>query len=339
MKLYDLILEVLDDQVFKQKLDTMPPKTHNALIKFAEGLDESEKKEFKSLFNRYSSPTQLKAPNGSLELELNKLKAGKGTNIGPGEILFHLQLKNSSMMGDTNHDLTVGGEVWEVKEVRVGGGPFRGAKKSKISQFKFGSNLYKMITIIDRIAEQLSEVGDDIGDISPKLLAALRNWNENITKTYTPKQAILQGELSGKFRAYLVRTLKIIQQEVKKNIDNEFTTVKFGGVNVNTRDRSIEPIKIDKVDDNSITLDFIERDVIKFLEVLNEFPYAKEGDFEADIQDSVDAITSQIPSLIVFSSEAGKLVVIPKEKVPEDIVFASISQGEIRFKVNPDVWK
>ena len=339
MKLYNLLLEILDDKVFKQKLDTMSLETKKGMIEFTRGLDESEKKEFKSLLNKYSSPSQLKAPNSSLELKLNKLKAGKGTNIGPGEILFHLQLKNSSMVGDTNHDLTIGSEVWEVKEVRPEGGPFRGAKKAKISQFKFSSNLYKMVTIIDRIADKLPDIKDDIEEVSPQLFTALKNWNENVSPSYTPKSAILAGELSNKVRKYLIDTINTIKREIEKNTDDEFTTVKFGGVNVNTKDRGIEPIKIDKVDDNSITLNFIGKDVLKFLEVLNEFPYIKEGDFKEDVQKATVEILSQLPSLIVYSSKGGKLVAIPKERVTEDIVFYTISQGEIRFKVSPKIWK
>ena len=38
------------------------------------------------------------------------------------------------MVGDTNHDLIVKGKIWEVKQVQNSGGPFRGAKESKLKQ-------------------------------------------------------------------------------------------------------------------------------------------------------------------------------------------------------------
>jgi hypothetical protein len=338
MKFYNLLLEILDDSVFKQKLNTMPKKSQEKVIALVEKLSESNKKEFKSLLNKYSSVSQLKAPQSTLEKELGNLFV-KGENIGPGEVLFHLQLKNSSMVGDTTHDLTVGSEVYEVKRVGSKGGPFRSGKKGKISQFKFSSDLAKIVTVINQISKRLPKVEDDIKDISPKLYNVLSNWNKNISQSYTPQGAILAGELSQKFRNYMVKAIDIIKQEVEKNTDDEFTTVKFGGVNISPKNKGIDPVKIDKIDGDKITLDFIGNDILNFLQILNELPYLREGDFLEDIEEAVNQILSQLPSLIIYSINANKLVVIPKDRIKEEIELDSISQGEIRFKVKNEFWK
>ena len=336
MKLYDLLLEVLDDKVFEQKLNTMPEKDQKELINLVKGLNPEEKKEFRSLLNRYSSPSQLKAPSSNLELKIEEL-AAKGKNIGPGEILFHLQIKNSSMVGDTTHDLTIGGEVWEVKKVTERGGPLRPGKKGKITQFKFSGKMFEMVSYLDKVTELLPNIQDDLQDISPELLSALEQYNEIIATKYTPKEAILRGELSGKVRQYIVNTINTIKKEIEQNTDDEFTTVKFGGVGVPVKNKGIGPVKVDKLDGDSITLDFIGGDVVKILEILNEFPYVEEGDFGEDISNAVLEILSDFPSLIVYSAK--KLVAIPKERVTKDLVLASISQGDIRFKVSSEIWK
>jgi hypothetical protein len=338
MKLYNLLLEVLDDKVFKQKLDTMPGKDQDELVDLVNGLNEEEKKQFRSLLNKYSSPSQLKSPSGDLELKIEKL-APKGKNIGPGEILFHLQLKDSTMVGDTTHDLVVGGEVYEVKKVGKSGGPLRPGKKGKITKFEFAGKMFEMVSYLDKVTTLLPKIKDDIQDISPELLSALESYNNVITTKFTPKQAILQGELSNKVRQYMVNTINVIKKEIEKNTDNEFTTVKFGGVGVSTKNKGIGPVKVDKIDGDSITLDFVGEDVLKILEVLNEFPYAKEGDFAGDIIDASKEALSDFPSLIIYSTTANRLVTIPKENVVEDVVLDSISQGDIRFKVSPKIWK
>lgn len=337
MKFYNLLLEILDDNVFREKLSTMAKKDQEELISLVEGLSEDEKSQFKSLLNRYSSALQLESPKSDLELKIEKL-ALKGKNIGPGEILFHLQLKNSTMVGDTTHDLMVGTEVYEVKKVKKNGGPLRPGKKGKITKFEFAGNLYKMISYLDRVTELLPQIEDDLKDISPKLLSALESYNNQITSKYTPRQAILQGELSVKVRNYMIDTINTIKKEIEQNTDDEFTTVKFGGIGVSTRDKSIEPVKIDQVDGDTITLDFIGKDVIKILEVLNEFPYVREGDFEGDLKNAIDEILSDFPSMIIYSTEANILKTIPKERIKESFVIDSISQNDIRFKVNPDIW-
>ena len=76
MKLYNLLLEVLDDKVFKQKLDTMPGKDQDQLVDLVNGLNEEEKKQFRSLLNKYSSPSQLKSPSGDLELKNDQIISG-----------------------------------------------------------------------------------------------------------------------------------------------------------------------------------------------------------------------------------------------------------------------
>lgn len=338
MKLYNLLLEILDDKVFKQKLDTMPGKDQDELINLVSGLNEEEKKQFRSLLNKYSSASQLKPPNGDLELKLEKL-APKGKNIGPGEILFHLQLKDSTMVGDTTHDLVVGSEVYEVKKVGATGGPLRPGKKGKITKFEFAGKMFEMVSYLDKVTESLPKIKDDIQDISPELLSALEQYNRVISTKYTPKQAILQGELSVKVRQYMVNTINTIKKEIEKNTNDEFTTVKFGGVGVSTKNKGIGPVKVDKIDGDSITLDFVGEDVVKILEVLNEFPYVKEGDFEGDIINASKEALSDFPSLIIYSTTANRLVTIPKERVVGDIVLSGISQGDIRFKVSPKVWK
>ena len=338
MKLYNLLLEVLDDKVFKQKLDTMPGKDQDELVDLVNGLNEEEKKQFRSLLNKYSSPSQLKSPSGDLELKLEKL-AAQGKNIGPGEILFHLQLKDSTMVGDTTHDLIVGGEVYEVKKVGATGGPLRPGIKGKISQFKFSGKMFEMISYLDKVTGLLPKIKDDIQDISPELLAALEQYNSIISTKYTPKEAILRGELSVKVRQYIVNTINTIKKEIEQNTNDEFTTVKFGGVGIPVKNKGIGPVKVDKLDGDSITLDFVGEDVVKILEVLNEFPYIKEGDFGEDISNAAKETLSDFPSLIIYSTDANRLVAIPKERVTEDVVIASISQGDLRFKVSPKIWK
>ena len=143
IKLYDLVFEDIEKndidlgdktQEFNEKLELMLPGVQKLLIDFIDKLNDSEKKELGSLLNKYSSVNDLKAPQTPFEIKLAQLDKRP---IGPGEILFHLELQDSTMVGDTNHDLIVKGKIWEVKWVKKYGGPFRGAKDAKLSNFQF----------------------------------------------------------------------------------------------------------------------------------------------------------------------------------------------------------
>lgn len=130
IKLYELLTEAIAEatmvennidlgdktQEFQEKLELMSSKNQTLLIDFVEKLNDSEKKELGSLINRYSSVNNLKAPKTSFEIKLSLLFVNP---VGPGEILFHLELQDSNMdIGDqTNHDLIVKGKIWEVKKV------------------------------------------------------------------------------------------------------------------------------------------------------------------------------------------------------------------------------
>ena len=147
IKLYDLVFEDIEKnnidlgdktQEFNEKLELMLPSVQKGVIDFVNNLDDTEKKQLGSLINKYSSVYDLKGIKTPFELKLAQLEFGQA---GPGEILFHLELQDSTMVGDTTHDLMVKGKVWEVKLVKNSGGPFRGAKESKISKFKFSEKL------------------------------------------------------------------------------------------------------------------------------------------------------------------------------------------------------
>ncbi len=345
MKLYNILTEIenninLGDKnpIFKEKLDTMSNITQTILISFVEKLNDKDKDEFKSLLNRYPSPSQLKAPSSDLEKRIENLGYKKGSNIGPGEILFHLELKDSSMIGDTNHDLTVGGEVYEVKLVEPSGGPFRPGTKGKITKFDFSQNLFKMVDVLNTVAKRLPNIEDDIEEISPKLLKALESWNQNITKKFTPAQAIYQGELSNKTRKYIVDLITIVKDEIEANTNDEFTTVKFGGVGISPKNKGIEPLQIDKVDDDSVTLNFIGRDVLKILEILNNLDYVGEGDFDGDITKAVEELVADFPSMIIYSNN-GKIAVISKDRIKDELTVHSISQNDLRLKVKKEFFQ
>ena len=57
-------------------------------------------------------------------------------------------------------------------------------------------------------------------------------------------QAILQGEQSAKLRKFMIKLINDIKAEIEINTDDEFTTVKFGGVNVNPTEKGIDPVSI-----------------------------------------------------------------------------------------------
>ncbi len=354
IKLYDLVFEArikndidLGDktQEFEKKLALMDEADNNRLIETVRTFNDTEKEQFKSLINRYSSVTDLTAPTTPMEVKIAKLYV-KGGNIGPGEVLFHLELEDSSMVADTNHDLVVKGKVWEVKKIDTittikkgdRGGSFRTAKKGIVSQFNFAQNLYKMVFFLERVTKLLPKFEEDFDDISPDLLNSLRKWSRNITKKYTPMQAILQGEQSFKLRKFMVKLINDIKAEIEVNTDDEFTTVKFGGVNITPAEKSIDPVSISNMGDDSVTLNFISDSTLKILEILNELPYAREGDFETDLDDAVQQVIKGLPNLILFSFE-GKLLVVPEEKLEDSLEFDTISQNGINLRPKPEVWE
>ncbi len=242
------------------------------------------------------------------------------------------------MVGDTNHDLIVKGKVWEVKLVSKKGGPFRTAKKGKITKFKFSRNLLKIVNYLDDVVDRLPNLGEDFNEISPELLDSLRKWNERIATVHTPKTAILAGEMSDSFKEFMIGLINTIKKEIEVNTDDEFTYVKFGGVNVGSKEKGIDPVNVQKVGDDSITLNFIGRDVLEVLEELNDMPYVDNGDFVGDINDAVVQITNDFPPMIIFSY-SGQIAILPKEELKNKLEFDGISQNEIRLKIKDEFFQ
>ena len=241
------------------------------------------------------------------------------------------------MVGDTSHDLMVKGKVWEIKFVKESGGPFNPAKLGKITQFPFSRNLYNMVFFLDKVTAALPKLEEDFEDISPELLDALRKWNTRISTKFSPSQAIYQGELGRGIRDFMIDLIKIIKDEIEINTDDEFTTVKFGGINVTPKDKGIDPVSIQNIDNDSVTLNFIGKNTIKVLEILNELPYAREGDFQTDIDDSIKKVLEGMPSMIIWSNN-GKMAIIDKDELVDKIVFDNITQNTFILKVEPKFW-
>tara|TARA_R110000737_G_scaffold169516_1_gene195489 strand:+ start:132 stop:1175 length:1044 start_codon:yes stop_codon:yes gene_type:complete len=343
IKLYDLVFEDIEKnnidlgdktEEFQKKLELMKPEDQKLLIPLVVKLNDSEKKELGSLLNKYSSVFDLQAPKTSLQLQMAKNLVRTG--MGPGEILFHLELQDSSMVGDTNHDLTVKGKVWEVKKVGKKGGPFRAAKKGKIGKFTFNKNLVQMVSYLDKVTNALPQLGDDFDEISSELFDSLKKWDQLMT-SFSPQEAILQGELSNKIRDYMIKLINTIKSEIEVNTDDEFTTVKFGGINITPTDRSIDPVNIQKIDDDSVILNFIKRDTLKVLEILNELPYIGKGDFNMDLDTAVSEILEVMPSIIIFDY-FGKMIVLDEDNLREHLTIATISQGDLQLKVKSKIW-
>ena len=362
IKLYELLTEAIAEatmvennidlgdktQEFQEKLELMSSKNQTLLIDFVEKLNDSEKKELGSLINRYSSVNNLKAPKTSFEIKLSLLFVNP---VGPGEILFHLELQDSNMdIGDqTNHDLIVKGKIWEVKKV-IGITPnaiptskpnqpktnFRLAKKGKASQFKFNTDLLKTVIIIDDI-NATSRMEEDFNDISPKLRKALDDFDSLILSS-TPREAILRGDHNGRFKKQMIKIINDIKSEIEVNTDDEFTNVKFGGVNVVPKEKGIDPVSINTVNDDSITLNFIGRDTLKAIEKLNDLPYVQDADFINDMDAAVMEALEDMPSMIIWGQD-GKILIIEKEKFKEIFEFGGVTQGNLQVKVKDDVWK
>ncbi len=360
IKLYKLLIEALVEndidlgdktQEFNEKLELMPSNLQKLLINFVNNLNDSELKEFENLINKYPNVKDLGDIKTPLEKKIADLEKDPA---GPGEILFHLELEDSSMIGDTNHDLIVKGKVWEVKkvggiEVGVRGDKkpstkFRLAKKGRASQFKFNSNLLEIVILMDKIIEN-SKIEEEFNDISPELRQALDKWEDVIIQTKkdtggnTPKDAILKGDHNARFRNIMIDIIKTVKNEIKINTNDEFTTVKFGGVGITPKDKGIDPVKIQQVDDDSVILNFIGRDTLKILERLNEMPYAKEGDFINDIDEAVRESLKDMPSTIIWGGEDGKVLVIKKEKFKDYFEFGEVAQGNLIIKVKDEVWR
>tara|TARA_R110001606_G_C15281943_1_gene640637 strand:+ start:93 stop:1139 length:1047 start_codon:yes stop_codon:yes gene_type:complete len=344
IKLYDLVFEDIEKndidlgdktQEFNEKLELMSPKLQNVLIGLVTKLNDTEKKELGSLINKYPDIKGLESPKTPLEKKIALLQVQRV--IGPGEILFHLELQDSSMVGDTSHDLMVKGKVWEIKFVKESGGPFNPAKLGKITNFPFSRNLYNMVFFLDKVTAALPKLEEDFEDISPELLDALRKWNTRISNKFSPAQAIYQGELGRGIRDFMIDLIKIIKDEIEINTDDEFTTVKFGGINVTPKDKGIDPVSIQNIDNDSVTLNFIGKNTIKVLEILNELPYAREGDFQTDIDDSIKKVLEGMPSMIIWSNN-GKMAIIDKDELVDKIVFDNITQNTFILKVEPKFW-
>ena len=137
----------------------------------------------------------------------------------------------------------------------------------------------------------------------------------------------------------MIEIIKIVKDEIKINTNDEFTTVKFGGVGIIPKDKGIDPVNIQKIDDDSVILNFIGRDTLKILERLNEMPYAKEGHFINDIDEAVIESLKDMPSIIIWGSKDGKVLVVEKEKFKEVFEFGEVTQGNLLIKVKDEVWR
>ena len=362
IKLYDLVFEDIKKnnidlgdktQEFQKKLELMPESLQNLLVKELETFNDSELKGFKTLLNRYSKVEDLEGPKSPIEKKIALLQIARV--IGPGEILFHLELQDSSMVGDTRHDLMVKGKVWEVKQVN-GIAPNKIptskpnqpktdlilAKKGKASKFKFNTDLLQTVMLLDKIITD-TQLEEDFNDISPRLQTALDLWQENVYKdketSKTPKETILQGDHNDEFRRKMIKIINIIKSEIEVNTDNEFTNVRFGGVGIVPKEKGIDPVNIQKIDDDSVTLNFIGRDTLRAIERLNDLPYAQEADFENDFDTAVLEALEDMPSLIVFSVVDGKLLVIEKEKFKDYFEFGGVTQGNLIVRVKHELWR
>ncbi len=357
IKLYDLISEAnkakgvtrlrnnLDlgdkNEEFQEKLDTMSSGDQNVLIPFVRRLikkGDSRIEEFKNLLNRFPKVEDLEAPKTPLELNIARIKDGTS---GPGELLFHLELQDSKMDvgSQTNHDLIVKGKVWEVKKVSKNGGPFRLAKKGAIGTFKVGRDLYKMVEYLDQVSNMLPRLKEDFKDISPRLLKALGYWTKIVSNKYSPREAILNGAHSEGFRRAMIKIIDAVKDEIEVNTDDEFTYVKFGGVNVGSKEKGINPVNIQKIDDDSVLLNFIGRDTLEVLEILNKLPYVEEGDFNTEMRKNiVIQALKDMPSMIIFSYE-GTIAIFDKTELVDNLEFSNITQQNLTLNVKPEVWE
>ena len=137
----------------------------------------------------------------------------------------------------------------------------------------------------------------------------------------------------------MIKIINIIKSEIEINTNDEFTNVKFGGVGIAAKEKGINPVNIQKIDDDSVTLNFIGRDTLRAIERLNDLPYAQEADFENDFDTAVLEALEDMPSLIVFSVVDGKLLVIEKEKFKDYFEFGGVTQGNLIVRVKHELWR
>ena len=97
-------------------------------------------------------------------------------------------------------------------------------------------------------------------------------WTKIVSNKYSPREAILNGAHSEGFRRAMIKIIDAVKDEIEVNTDDEFTTVKFGGVNVTPKNKGINPVSIGSIDDDSVTLNFIGKDTLEVLGILNELP-------------------------------------------------------------------
>ena len=195
--------------------------------------------------------------------------------------------------------------------------------------------------LLDKIITD-TQLEEDFNNISPRLQTALDLWQENVYKdketSKTPKETILQGDHNDEFRRKMIKIINIIKSEIEVNTDNEFTNVRFGGVGIVPKEKGIDPVSINTVNDDSITLNFIGRDTLKAIEKLNDLPYVQDADFINDMDAAVMEALEDMPSMIIWGQD-GKILIIEKEKFKEIFEFGGVSQGNLQVKVKDDVWK
>jgi hypothetical protein len=361
IKMYDLVFEAnvkrqpnyaktLGDKTeeFEEKLALMPPEASNELIAVVNRLKGSQLKEFKNLLNKYPNVKDLKGVKTPLEKKIAALEPG---NAGPGEVLFHLELQDSNMDvgGKTNHDLIVKGKVWEVKKIlgiemgirgpRKSNTGFRLAKKGKASQFKFNMDLLRTVMLLDKITKN-NKVEDDLNGISPKLRKALDMW-EKIHYSKTPRESILLGDHTEGFRRTMIKLINTIKNEIEVNTDDEFTNVRFGGVNVVPKEMGIDPISTNNVsgDDDSITLNFIGKSTLKAIEILNDLPYARDADFINDMDEAAMEALEDMPPIIIWGDKDGKILIVEKDKFNDILEFGGVTQGNLIIKIKDEIWE
>ena len=157
--------------------------------------------------------------------------------------------------------------------------------------------------------------------------------------TTNPREAILRGDHNAKFQGVMIKIINIIKSEIEVNTDNEYTNVKFGGVGIVPKEKGIDPVSIQKIDDDSVTLNFIGKDTLRAIEILNDLPYVQEADFLNDLDEAVFESLEEMPSIIIWGGKDGKILVIEKEKFKDYFEFGGVTQGNLIIKVKDEIWR
>lgn len=257
------------------------------------------------------TPADYEKP-GSVGYKFFQLKPA---GIGKGELFLAWLVENSIIQGGTeSFDMMIGRDKFEVKDYRdSNSSAIRLGVKGKVAQFEFFSELVDTVRMLEKLKGRFGESKFDFSKYFDDDFATLADTIvSNKVKWFSGE--INKGDLE------TIRSFYSTVNNMKMETPG-YTNVIFRGPNVKPVEMSIAPL--DSVEGGSITISPSTEDnsPTYIVTELKRIKYVRNpGDFDKDLQDTVNQIVGSIP-FIIFR---------PKTiNITTDFVFDRVSTGGV----------